>query len=97
VMGKPSLWAGRAAVRSLGVPAREIVFVGDQLQQDVRMGKRVGAAGVLVLTGSSRRDDVERVAERYRPDAVLSDVAGLPEWLAARRQDRGGLALKSAV
>jgi 4-nitrophenyl phosphatase len=83
VMGKPSIWAGRAAVRSLGVPAAEIVFVGDQLQQDVRMGKNVGAAGVLVLTGSSRREDVQRVAARYRPDAVLADVAALPGWLDA--------------
>ncbi len=97
VMGKPSTWAGGAAVRSLGVPASEIVFVGDQLQQDVRMGKSVGAAGVLVLTGSSRRADVDRVAERYRPDAVLPGVAALPGWLQADRSDVGAAGLESAV
>jgi HAD superfamily hydrolase (TIGR01450 family) len=97
VMGKPSIWAGRAAVQSLGVPAAEIVFVGDQLQQDVRMGKNVGAAGVLVLTGSSRREDVDRLPARYRPDAVLPDVAALPGWLSAGRSHKEVDALKTAV
>lgn len=97
VMGKPSIWAGRAAIRSLGVPAAEIVFVGDQLQQDVRMGKNVGAAGVLVLTGSSRREDVDRLPARYRPDAVLPDVAALPGWLDAGRSHKEVDALKTAV
>jgi HAD superfamily hydrolase (TIGR01450 family) len=81
VMGKPSVWAGRAAVRSLGLPPAEIAFVGDQLQQDVRMGKVVGAVGILVLTGSSKVEDVDRVAARYRPDAVLPDVGALQGWL----------------
>lgn len=81
VMGKPSVWAGRAAVRALGVPAPAVAVVGDQLQQDIRMGKLAGARTVLVLTGSSSLADVERTPPRYRPDAVLADVGWLPEWL----------------
>jgi HAD superfamily hydrolase (TIGR01450 family) len=97
VMGKPSVWAGRAAVRSLGLPAAEIAFVGDQLLQDVRMGKIVGALGVLVLTGSSRTEDVDRVPARYRPDAVLPDVGALPGWLGLDRMPREVDALTRAV
>ncbi len=82
VMGKPSRWAGRAAVASLGLPAREVAVVGDALLQDVRMGKLAGTATVLVLTGSSTRDEVERAPARLRPDAVLPDVGSLPGWLA---------------
>lgn len=93
VIGKPSVWAGRAVVRSLGIPAAQVAMIGDQLQQDVRMGKAVGAAGLLVLTGSSRKKDVEKVPARYRPDAVLSDVGGLLAWLdiAGRQKEVDGL------
>jgi len=81
VMGKPSLWAGRAAVASLGLSARDVVVVGDALLQDVRMGKVAGTATVLVLTGSSTSADVERATPRSRPDAVLPDVTYLQGWL----------------
>lgn len=90
VMGKPSIWAGRAAVRSLGIPAREVAVVGDQLQQDVRMGKLAGTVTVLVLSGSSTREDARRVPPRFRPDAVLPDVGGLTEWLDLGGVGQGG-------
>lgn len=88
VLGKPSAWAGRAAVASLGMSASEVAVVGDALLQDVRMGKLAGTATVLVLTGSSTREEVERAPARLRPDAVLPDVAALPAWVAERA--RGG-------
>jgi HAD superfamily hydrolase (TIGR01450 family) len=90
VTGKPSVWAGRAALRSLGLAAREVVVVGDQLEQDVRMGKAIGARAVLVLTGSSTQEDVSRVPPRQRPDAVLSDVSALTRWLAQPETAQGG-------
>lgn len=91
VTGKPSVWAGRAALRSLGLAAREVVVVGDQIEQDVRMGRAVGARAVLVLTGSSTRDDVARVSERFRPNAILPDVAALVGWLHYAGQAEGGV------
>jgi len=81
VLGKPSRWAGRAAVASLGVSPRAVVVVGDTLLQDVRMGKLAGTSTVLVLTGSSTREDAERAPVALQPDAVLPDVAHLAEWL----------------
>lgn len=90
VMGKPSVWAGRAAVRSLGMPAREVAVVGDQLQQDIRMGRLAGTLAVLVLTGSSTGEDVDRMPPRFRPDAVLPDVGGLAEWLELVAAGQGG-------
>ncbi|MBI2982605.1 MAG: HAD-IIA family hydrolase [Chloroflexi bacterium] len=81
VLGKPSRWAGRAAVASLGVPPRAVVVVGDTLLQDVRMGKLAGTSTVLVLTGSSTRAEVEAATPHARPDAVLPDVSALGAWL----------------
>jgi len=81
VMGKPSIHAARAAFRSLGLPAREVVVVGDALGQDVRMGRVGGALSVLVLTGSSTREEADAAPARWRPDAVLADVTELGPWL----------------
>jgi 4-nitrophenyl phosphatase len=89
VMGKPSVLAGRAAIESLALDPAEVVVVGDSLDQDVRMGKAVGASAVLVLSGASSREDVARTSERYRPDAVLPDVCALPEWIDQRLEDLG--------
>ncbi|MHB8244293.1 MAG: HAD-IIA family hydrolase [Acidimicrobiales bacterium] len=92
VMGKPSVLAGRAAVEALGLDADEVVVVGDGLDQDVRMGKAVGARAVLVLSGASRREDAERAPARYQPDAVLADVVGLPDWMERQREPIGSRA-----
>ncbi|MDA8072548.1 MAG: HAD-IIA family hydrolase [Actinomycetota bacterium] len=86
VTGKPSVLAARAAVEALGLDADQVVVVGDGLDQDVRMGKAVGARAVLVLSGASRREDAEHAPARYRPDAVLADVTGLPEWMERQRE-----------
>lgn len=90
VMGKPSVWACRAALRSLGLPAAQVAVVGDALQQDVRMGRAGGTVTVLVLTGASTREDVEAATPRSRPDAVLSSVAQLTKWLERVASGQGG-------
>lgn len=90
VMGKPSAWAARAAVRSLGLAAGEVAVVGDSIGQDVRMGRLGGTLAVLVLTGSSTREDVERTPPRSRPDVVLADVGGLPGWVELVASGQGG-------
>ncbi len=91
VMGKPSVWAGRAAMHSLGLAPHDVVVVGDQVEQDVRMGRVAGARAVLVLTGSSTRDDVARVAPRFRPNAILPDVGALVGWLEQEGAAEGGV------
>lgn len=90
VTGKPSVWAGRAALRSLDLAPTEVVVVGDQLEQDVRMGRVVDARAVLVLTGASTREDIARVAPRFRPNAILPDVGALVGWLEEEDAAGGG-------
>lgn len=77
VMGKPSRWAGELAIVKLGVPRERVIVVGDQLDQDIGLGKRIGVQTVLVLTGASGEADLARVPERLRPDFVLPDVTHL--------------------
>lgn len=83
VLGKPSAWMGHAALQRLGVAADESAMVGDRLETDVAMGQGVGMAGILVLTGATRAEDVP--AARTRPDYTIDTIAGLVS--AARPQE----------
>ena len=70
VVGKPSITIVQEAVASVGLPASECLFVGDNLEADVVAAHTAGLPALLVLTGVSTRADldasgvaVEHVAE----------------------------------
>ena len=75
IVGKPSPIIAEAALARLGVPARDAVIVGDRIETDIVMGKRLGLATVLVLSGVTRTDD-PRIAE-IAPDLVLPSIRDL--------------------
>lgn len=72
IVGKPSPIILEVALEALGLPAAECVIVGDRIETDVAMGKRLGLATALVLTGVTRADD-PRIAE-IAPDLVLRSI-----------------------
>jgi arabinose operon protein AraL len=75
VVGKPSPIILAVALERLGVPGRDAVIVGDRIETDIVMGKRLGLATVLVLSGVTRADD-PRIAE-LAPDLVLPSIRDL--------------------
>ena len=75
IVGKPSPIILHVALATLGVGAADCVMVGDRIETDIVMGKRLGLATVLVLSGITRRDD-PRIAE-LRPDLVVDSIAAL--------------------
>ena len=81
VVGKPSRAAVRTIVEHLGVPASELVVIGDDLDLDVALGRLGGTRTILVRSGISESVDIERVPERRRPDTVVDGVAELLDRL----------------
>lgn len=75
IVGKPSPIILEVALAALGVAAGDCAIVGDRIETDIVMGKRLGLATVLVLTGITRPDD-PRIAE-LAPDAVLGSIREL--------------------
>ena len=75
VVGKPSPIILDVALARLGVAAADAVIVGDRIETDIVMGKRLGLATVLVLSGVTRADD-PRIAETA-PDLVLPSIRDL--------------------
>lgn len=73
VFGKPEAPLFERALASAG-GGRPIV-VGDRLDTDVAGAVRLGWDSALVLTGATRRDEVE--GSPWRPTFVLDDLSGL--------------------
>jgi HAD superfamily hydrolase (TIGR01450 family) len=81
VTGKPSQWAAAMAVRALGLAPDRSAVVGDQLEQDITMGKQAGLFTIAVLTGATTAEAAAAAPEAVRPDVILPDVNHLPAWL----------------
>ena len=75
IVGKPSPIILDVALAALGVTARDAVMVGDRLETDIVMGRRLGLATVLVLSGITAADD-PRIRE-LQPDLVVPSIAAL--------------------
>jgi arabinose operon protein AraL len=75
VVGKPSPIILEVALEALGVEARDCVIVGDRIETDIVMGKSLGLATVLVLTGITPPHD-PRIAD-VGPDLVLPSIRAL--------------------
>jgi phospholysine phosphohistidine inorganic pyrophosphate phosphatase len=77
VLGKPAAPFFQAATEKLGLPARQILMIGDDINTDVGGAQAAGLKGALVKTGKFRPADLGGAVS---PDAVLESVADLPKW-----------------
>jgi HAD superfamily hydrolase (TIGR01458 family) len=79
VLGKPSPAYFEAALAALDAEPGLTWMVGDDIEADIGGAHRFGLKTVLVRTGKFRPDQLER--STVVPDAVISSVAYLPDWL----------------
>jgi glycerol 3-phosphatase-2 len=64
---------------------RRIGIVGDNLDADIAGGREAGLHTILVLTGSTRPDDLQR--SQVRPDLVAPDLAAFARMVIADRHE----------
>ena len=83
VLGKPSNAYFEAALDALDAEPALTWMVGDDLD-DISTAQGFGMKTVLVRTGKFRPDALER--STVVPDAVLSSIAFLPQWLDGASQ-----------
>lgn len=81
VLGKPNSAYFEAALEAVDADAERTWMVGDDVEADIAGAQTHGMKTVLVRTGKFRPDAVER--SRVRPDAIVSSIAQLPDWLEA--------------
>ena len=72
-VGKPNPLMMRSALNYLDVHSEDTVMVGDRMETDIVAGVESGMRTILVLTGVTRREDIDRFP--YQPTWVLESVA----------------------
>ena len=81
-VGKPNPLMMRSALNRIDAHSESTVMVGDRMDTDIVSGLEAGLRTILVLTGSTRPDAVERFP--YRPTHIRDSVADLidlvDEW-----------------
>jgi NagD protein len=72
-VGKPNPMMFRSAMNRIHAHSETTVMVGDRMDTDVIAGIEAGLDTILVLTGSTRREGVNRFP--FRPGRVLDSIA----------------------
>jgi NagD protein len=81
-VGKPNPLMMRSALNQLDAHSETTVMVGDRMDTDVVSGLEAGLRTILVLTGSTRPEQVEQFP--YRPSRVVDSIADLVAMVAER-------------
>lgn len=74
-VGKPNPLMMRSALRQLGAHSETAVMIGDRMDTDIVAGTEAGMRTILVLSGVTQRQQVDRFP--YRPTTVLNSVADI--------------------
>jgi NagD protein len=74
-VGKPNPLMMRTALNYLNVHSEDTVMIGDRMDTDIVAGVESGMRTILVLSGVTGREDVERFP--YRPTTILDSVADI--------------------
>jgi NagD protein len=78
-VGKPNPMMFRSAMNRIHAHSESTMMVGDRMDTDVVAGIEAGLDTILVLTGSTQRDQVERFP--FRPGRVLDSIADAIELI----------------
>ena len=80
-IGKPEPTMFELAMAQMGATPDTTATLGDRIDTDMHGGVRAGCSTILVLSGSTGREE----AEAYGPDFIFEDIAHLlREWQAQR-------------
>ncbi len=74
-VGKPNPLMMRLALNYIGAHSENTVMIGDRMDTDVIGGVQSGLETILVLSGVTRRENVER--HPYQPTHIVESVADI--------------------
>ncbi|WP_411963205.1 HAD-IIA family hydrolase [Haloferax sp. YSMS24] len=80
VLGKPSAVAQRVVLERLGLPAEDVLVVGDRLDTDIAFGLDAGMETALVKTGVT--DEAALANSPYEPHHVLDGLGDIGRLLS---------------
>lgn len=87
-VGKPNPLMMRSALNAIEAHSESTVMVGDRMDTDVISGIEAGMRTVLVLTGSTRQEDVTRYP--YRPTKIADSIADVVPLVQELSEESAG-------
>ena len=93
-VGKPAPAILEEAARIVGALASDAIVIGDGLATDIAAAHAVRARSILILTGVTRRAQLDHVPASQLPDVVVADAT---ELAAALERMAGRPAVSSAA
>jgi len=72
-VGKPNPMMFRSAMNRIEAHSESTVMIGDRMDTDVVAGIEAGLETILVLTGSTKADQIDRFP--YRPNRIVNSIA----------------------
>jgi NagD protein len=78
-VGKPNPLMMRSALNAIDAHSETAAMVGDRMDTDIVSGLEAGMEAILVLTGSTTREDAER--HPYRASRIVESIADLIDEL----------------
>ncbi len=72
-VGKPNPLMMRSALRAIGAHSENTVMIGDRMDTDILSGLESGLQTILVLTGVTTADAVDRYP--YKPSMIVNSIA----------------------
>ena len=79
-VGKPNPLMMRSALNAIDAHSESTAMIGDRMDTDIVAGLEAGLHTILVLTGVTTREQIERFP--YRPSQVVDGVADLVATVA---------------
>ena len=82
-VGKPNPFMMRLARKKMNLRTEEVTMIGDTMDTDIRGATDLGFYSALVLTGSTRREELKNYP--FSPTRVVDSIADLVPEHARRR------------
>lgn len=74
-VGKPNPMMMRSALNAIGGHSESTAMIGDRMDTDVVSGMEAGLYTILVLTGVTTKEEIDRFP--YRPSLTVESIADL--------------------
>lgn len=75
IFGKPNIEMVSKIIKSHDMLPTDIVIIADRLYTDMELAKRIGCNFICVLSGETKREDIEMIANH--PDLIVNNVGEL--------------------
>lgn len=81
VIGKPKTYTLKAILKITNTSPENTFLVGDRIETDILLGKKLKIKTFLVLTGVTKKEDLKKNKKENMPDYIIENLKELKKYL----------------